>query len=162
MDNNKYFEKMSKLAPSVFIDPLSDLGSFNYRLLKFEEPVSSLTNKFSGDPYAKKWWPIIEEMRSIFIEWQKEVQSHLDGSAERTGYIVDENQITEQKELIEALIRLGFSMKFVAQHVGYSEKTIRNKGFRRSDLNKRTQRQVYYRSSLPKIPAYTDLAHSVS
>lgn len=147
---NEYLQKMYSLAPTILIDPLSDLGLFDYRLLKFVEPISSLKNKITGAPYAKKWIPVIEEMRQIYIEWQREVQKCVDGSHEKRQYATKDYQKENKKEAVENLLSLGFSIRYVAKKTGYSEKNLKNSGVRRGELNQRTERAVFRKSDLRK------------
>lgn len=145
--DNKHYQKLYTMAPNGFIDPINDLGTFNDRLLKFEEPVSKLRNPFSGEAYTDIWQTKIEEMRAVYILWQKDIQLKLVSKNERRSYMKSEERLDRRKQSVEILLSLGFYFPDVAKIVGYSEKTLRNK-WKRSDLNETNERLLITKKNL--------------
>lgn len=132
LEDNEHYHNMQQLAPFGFIDPLTDLGTFNDRLMKFNEPVESLVNTLTGMPFSERWYSVLEELRSEYILWQKDlVEGYVED--ERRSYTKAADFDAEVRPIVESYLRLGFPFDKIAERVGYSQKTLRN-NYRRSDL----------------------------
>ena len=55
MSKNSLYEQLMTSEPMGLIDPLTDLGEFDFVQMKFKEPVRNLVNKYSGNPYSPSW-----------------------------------------------------------------------------------------------------------
>lgn len=133
LEENVHYKKMMQLAPFGFIDPLTDLGTFNDRQMAFKEPVEALVDSFSGKPYTEQWYDTLNQLRAEYVLWQRDLIDHDDEKFSRQSYTNHEDFDANVRPVIEMYLRLGFSFETVAGIVGYSQKTLRNL-YRRSDL----------------------------
>lgn len=125
---------MQRTLGRGFIDPFVDLGIFNRRLMEFNEPVECLRNKYTGDPYTPYWQNVIEEMRKVFVNYQRELIATRVSIEEKGQYMKDKVQKEKIRKIVVSYLTLGFSFKEISKKVGYTEKYLR-RNFRRSDHN---------------------------
>lgn len=144
-----YYQQLMDFARNGFIDPFEDLGTFDCRTLKFNEPVEVLKNKFSGCSYTPYWQETIQKMREIYILYQKELRENMVPKKERIGYIRDAELRDSFREKVQLYLSLGFRFSEVAEAVGYTEKTLRN-SFRRSEWNQMNDPICYDKEDLRK------------
>lgn len=140
--------------PIGFIDPFNDLGQFDYIQMKFMEPVSNLTNKYSGKPYTALWMQKIEEMRLLFIDYQKALHSHDQMINFQRRVVYESNAHLDA--IVTTYLELGFNFKEIEARVSISYRQLR-RGWRRSDYVKMSQPEFYSKTNLSQgqyIPRY--------
>lgn len=123
--------QLRELSRGYPIDPLSgDLGSFDSRLMKFEEPIQALISPYTHEPYPDYLYPKLNELREVFLKWQEALLDNLE-AGERRSYLMDE-QHDKNRQVVEGYLRYGFRFDEIAERVGYSSGSLRNR-FKRSD-----------------------------
>lgn len=136
---NPLLKKLREMEPIGFIDPINDLGTFNYFTFRFDEPVSQLTDS-QGKVYSKFWQEKIEEMRQVYIDWQNYLQNV-------------ESEVTTQKEeinqVVETYLTLGFRFTEFEDRVPYSLKMLRD-NWQRSNFLRTNNPQVFLKTKLKK------------
>ncbi|EPU31259.1 hypothetical protein [Streptococcus agalactiae] len=144
------YQKLLESEPLGFIDPLTDLGEFDFVQMKFKEPVHQLINKYSGKPYNPNWQNKIEEMRGLYIQYQKSIK--LEDEAFRSRV---RNQ--EYKEYIHKIVTtyltLGFKFKELEKRLPLSYKQL-IRGRKRSDYVQTVKPCFYLKSNLKKGNPY--------
>lgn len=135
MKNNNLYEQLINSEPMGFIDPLTDLGEFDIYQMKFKEPVRHLKNKYSDQPYSLHWQNKIEEMRSLFIEYQKSLREEV----EEEIIISSRARRAENKEylneIVHTYLKLGFKFPEIEKRVSLSVKRLRNQWNRRDHIS---------------------------
>ena len=144
------YQKLLESEPLGFIDPLTDLGEFDFVQMKFKEPVCQLINKYSGQPYNPNWQNKIEQMRGLYIHYQKSTK--LEDEAFRSRV---RNQ--EYKEYIHKIVTtylsLGFKFKEIEKRLPLSYKQL-IRGRKRSDYVQTVKPCFYLKSNLKKGNPY--------
>ena len=140
------YQKLLESDPLGFIDPFNDLGEFDSVQMKFKKPVRQLINKYSGKPYNVNWQNKIEEMRILYIQYQKSIKQDDKGVRNRIR-----NQ--EYKEYIHKIVTtyltLGFKFKDIEKRLPLSYKQLRQ-GRKRSDYVQAVKPCFYLKSNLAK------------
>ena len=131
----KYYEELLNVGSKgiFYIDPLYDIGTFDSYHMKFKESIEELINPWNQKPYSPKWYKNIEEMRLIYLKWQKalldeETQENAKDNSKRINrnYVRNAKIRAEQARLIRIYLQYGFMIPTIARAVEYAEKTVRN------------------------------------
>lgn len=109
------------------------------------EPVSSLVNKYSGKPYTALWKQKIEEMRLLFIDYQKALHSHDQTVNFQRRIVYEANEHLD--EIVRTYLELGFNFKEIESRVSVSYRQLR-RGWKRSDYVKMNQPEFYSKADL--------------
>lgn len=127
-ESDKFYQKLLKMEPLGFIDPLQDLGTFDSYHMCFLEPVEDLRSRWSGDPYLPLWQDKIAEMRQVYLAWQRALvrEGNTENGRPTRNFVSTQSVRKEQAGMIRVCMRFGFSIKNIAYKTGYAEKTIRN------------------------------------
>lgn len=146
MEKDSLYEKLLKSEPTGFIDPLTDLGEFDSVRMKFKEPVYQLTNKYSGQPYPKRWFSKIEEMRSLYIQYQLSIQE-----VEKKDKYYKREKTNDSKaysnEIVTTYLKLGFSFRDIEKEVSISYRTLQRR-WNRKDYVQAVSSVFYLKSDL--------------
>ncbi|EPU31269.1 hypothetical protein [Streptococcus agalactiae] len=146
MIRNEFYNQLINSEPLGFIDPLTDLGEFDSVQMKFKEPVAKLVNKYSGQPYNLKWQNKIEQMRTLYIQYQKSLM------LENQDYDI-RNRVRnkESKEhvhnIVTTYLRLGFKFKEIEKRLPLSYKQL-IRGRKRSDYVMTRDPEFYIKQDL--------------
>jgi hypothetical protein len=124
MVRNNLYDQLINSDPLGFIDPLTDLGEFDAVQMKFKAPVHQLKNKYSGQPYSKKWQSKIEEMRKLYIQYQLSLQEK-----DKKEEYYKREKTTDSKEysneIVTTYLKLGFGFRDIEKQVSISYRTQR-------------------------------------
>ncbi|SUN25613.1 Uncharacterised protein [Streptococcus agalactiae] len=116
MIRNEFYNQLINSEPIGFIDPFTDLGEFDSIQMKFKQPVRNLVNKYSGKPYNLSWQNKIEQMRVLYIKYQKSLK--LEDEEQR---FITELKIKSLKkyvhEIVTTYLKLGFRFKEIEVRV---------------------------------------------
>lgn len=146
MVRNNLYDQLRNSEPLGFIDPFTDLGEFDIVQMKFKAPVHQLKNKYSGQPYSKKWQLKIEEMRKLYIQYQLSLQedNRKDRYSRRPKTKLSKEHINE---IVTTYLKLGFTFRDIEKRVSIAYQTLRNH-WNRSDYIQTVETEVYLKSDL--------------
>lgn len=146
MVRNNLYDQLINSEPLGFIDPLTDLGEFDIVQMKFKAPVHQLKNKYSGQPYSKKWQSKIEEMRKLYIQYQLSLQEK-----DKKEEYYKREKTTDSKEysneIVTTYLKLGFSFRDIEKQVSISYRTLQRR-WNRSDYVQTIETEFYLKSDL--------------
>lgn len=146
MKKNHLYEELLNSEPFGFIDPFTDLGEFDIVQMKFKEPVHQLKNKYSDQPYSKKWQLKIEEMRKLYIQYQLSLQEK-----DRKEEYYKRERTTDSKEhsneIVTTYLKLGFGFRDIEKQVSISYRTLQRR-WNRSDYVQTVETEFYLKSDL--------------
>ncbi|MGT2809162.1 modification methylase Sau96I [Streptococcus iniae] len=135
MKKNGLYEQLINSEPMGFIDPLTDLGEFDIFQMKFKEPVRHLKNKYSGKPYSLQWQSKIEDMRSLFIKYQKSLREDVKEEIVITSRARNHENKEYLNEIVTTYLKLGFKFPEIEKRVSLSVKRLRNQWNRRDYIS---------------------------
>lgn len=146
MIKNKFYDQLISSEPMGFIDPLSDLGEFDSVQMKFREPVRKLINKYSGKPYNLNWQNKIEEMRILYIQYQKSLKLE---DEEQLVHNRVRNQESKKHvhEIVTTYLKLGFRFKEIETRVSLFNTRLR-RNWKRSNYVRTTTSEFYLKKDL--------------
>ena len=131
MVRNEFYDQLINSEPLGFIDPLSDLGEFDSIQMKFCEPVRNLKNKYSGKPYNLNWQSKIEQMRALYIQYQKSLI--LEDKEQGVHNRVRNKESKEHvNEIVTTYLKLGFRFKEIEARISLFNTRLRS-NWKRSD-----------------------------
>lgn len=146
MIRNDFYNQLINSEPLGFIDPLTDLGEFDSVQMKFKEPVGKLINKYSGQSYNLKWQNKIEQMRVLYIQYQKSLMLE-----DRNQDIRNRVRNRESKEhvhkIVTTYLKLGFKFKEIEKRLPLSYKQL-IRGRKRSDYVTTRNPEFYIKQDL--------------
>ncbi|WP_202056298.1 modification methylase Sau96I [Streptococcus danieliae] len=145
IDLDDLYNQLVASEPIGFIDPFNDLGEFDYIQMKFMDPANSLVNKYSGKPYNAMWIQKIEEMRLLFIAYQKALHSHDQKVNFQRRIVYESNDHLDA--IVRTYLELGFNFKEIESRVSISYRQLR-RGWKRSDYVKMSQPEFYSKIDL--------------
>lgn len=146
MDRESLYQQLVNSDPLGFIDPFDDLGEFDSVQMKFKEPVCVLKNKYSGQPYNLNWQKKIEEMRILYIQYQKllkqedqelRIHKRLRNKAAR-GHV---------HEIVTTYLKLGFRFREIESKVALFNTRLR-RNWKRSDYVTTASPEFYLKRDL--------------
>lgn len=144
--SNCFYQKLLESEPLGFIDPFTDLGDFDSVQMKFKEPVSHLINKYSGYPYSLSWQKKIEEMRSLYILYQKSLQNE-DVKLELHSRVRSQKKKDHVNEIVTTYLSLGFRFLEIESKVSLTNTRLR-RNWSRSQFVKTAEPQFYFKKDL--------------
>ncbi|HEM3642172.1 TPA: modification methylase Sau96I [Streptococcus suis] len=144
MTRNEFYNQLINSEPLGFIDPLTDLGEFDFVQMKFKEPVHQLNNKYSGQPYNPNWQSKIEQMRGLYIQYQKSIKLEDESFRHRVR-----NQESKKyvHEIVTTYLTLGFKFKEIEKRLPLSYKQL-IRGRKRSDYVTTDNPEFYLKKDL--------------
>lgn len=146
MIRNKFYDQLINSEPLGFIDPLTDLGEFDSVQMKFREPVRNLKNKYSGKPYNLNWQNKIEEIRKLYIQYQKSLI--LDDEEQEVHHRVRNKKSKKHlNEIVTTYLKLGFRFKEIEARVSLFNTRLR-RNWKRSDYVTTTSPEFYLKRDL--------------
>ncbi|HEN6502222.1 TPA: modification methylase Sau96I [Streptococcus agalactiae] len=146
MIRNKFYDQLINSEPMGFVDPLSDLGEFDSIQMKFKEPVRNLVNKYSGKPYNLNWQNKIENMRVLYIQYQKSLI--LEDQEQAIHNRVRNKESKEHvHEIVTTYLQLGFRFKEIESKVSLVNTRLR-RNWKRSDYVMTTNPEFYLKGDL--------------
>lgn len=145
MVKNDLYKQLIDSEPMGFIDPLTDLGEFDLVQMKFKEPVRQLVNKYSGKPYNLSWQQKIENMRGLYIQYQKSLKLE-DESQSVKNRIKNKQSQKHIHEIITTYLKLGFRFKEIEPRISFNTRLRRK--WKRSDYIEATSPQYYLKRDL--------------
>lgn len=146
MIRNEFYNQLINSDPMGFIDPLTDLGEFDFIQMKFKQPVRNLINKYSGKPYNSNWQNKIEKMRVLYIQYQKSLK--LEDEEQLVHNRVRNRESKEHvSEIVTTYLMLGFRFKEIEARVSLFNTRLR-RNWKRSD---------YVRTNSPEFYSKRDL-----
>ncbi len=119
------YEKLLNSEPIGFIDPLTDLGEFDKVQMKFKQPVRSLKNKYSGEPYSLNWQRKIEEMRGLYLQYQLSLREE-DQEENIQTRVKQPETIEHIDEIVTTYLKLGFRFREIEKRVSLTYKKLRS------------------------------------
>ncbi|MCW1017553.1 modification methylase Sau96I [Streptococcus anginosus] len=125
MERNVFYEQLIKSEPLGFIDPFADLGEFDRFQLKFKSPVRELLNKYSGERYSPQWQKKIEEMRSLYIQYQISIREDDTENTFETKVRKQSDKESFEEDVITYL-KLGFRFAEIEKKMNRSAKRLRS------------------------------------
>lgn len=141
MKKNIFYEQLINSEPLGFIDPFTDLGEFDRFQLKFKKPVKELRNKYSGEHYSLQWQKKIEEMRSLYIQYQIYIRETDTENTFKTRVRKQSDKDSFEEDVV-IYLKLGFRFADIEKRMNRSDKRLRNQ-WRRSQYVE-TQPAVIY------------------
>lgn len=146
MVRNDLYDQLINSEPMGFIDPLTDLGEFDYIQMKFKHPVRSLINKYSGQPYNLTWQSKIEQMRALYIQYQKSL--NIEDQEQLVRNRVRKRESKEYvHEVVTTYLKLGFRFREIESRVSFLNIRLR-RNWKRSDYVTTTNPEFYLKSDL--------------
>lgn len=146
MIRNELYEQLINSEPIGFIDPFTDLGEFDSIQMKFKQPVRSLVNKYSGKPYNAHWQNKIEEMRVLYIQYQRSLK--LEDEEQAVHNRVRNKESKEHvHEIVTTYLKLGFRFKEIEARVSLFNTRLR-RNWKRSDYVTTATPEVYLKRDL--------------
>lgn len=146
MDRESLYQQLVNSDPLGFIDPFEDLGEFDSVQMKFREPVSVLKNKYSGQPYNLNWQKKIEEMRVLYIQYQKLVK--LEDQEQRIHKRLRNKKARGHvHEIITTYLELGFRFREIESKVALFNTRLR-RNWKRSDYVMTVNTEFYLKKDL--------------
>ncbi len=146
MIRNSYYNQLIESEPMGFIDPLKDLGEFDFVQMKFKHPVRQLVNKYSGKPYTLQWQRKIEEMRILYIRYQESLKAEDEREAVQKRLRSSQSK-AQAKEVIATYLQLGFRFREIERRVNLSYKTLR-RNYSRTQYIRATSPEFYLKRDL--------------
>lgn len=146
MVRNKFYDQLINSDPMGFVDPLTDLGEFDSIQMKFKQPVKSLINKYSGQPYNLNWQNKIEKMRVLYIQYQKSLR--LEEQEQDVHNKIRKRETKEHvHDIMTTYLRLGFRFKEIEARVSLFNTRLR-RNWKRSDYVTTKSPEFYLKSDL--------------
>ncbi len=146
MVRNEFYDQLINSEPLGFIDPLSDLGEFDSIQMKFCEPVRNLKNKYSGKPYNLNWQNKIEQMRALYIQYQKSLI--LEDQEQGVHNRVRNKESKEHvNEIVTTYLKLGFRFKEIEARISLFNTRLRS-NWKRSDYVTTISPEFYLKRDL--------------
>ncbi|HEM6304495.1 TPA: modification methylase Sau96I [Streptococcus suis] len=146
MIRNELYEQLINSEPIGFIDPFTDLGEFDSIQMKFKQPVRSLVNKYSGKLYNAHWQNKIEEMRVLYIQYQRSLK--LEDEEQAVHNRVRNKESKEHvHEIVTTYLKLGFRFKEIEARVSLFNTRLR-RNWKRSDYVTTATPEVYLKRDL--------------
>ncbi|HEM3614660.1 TPA: modification methylase Sau96I [Streptococcus suis] len=144
MTRNEFYNQLINSEPLGFIDPLTDLGELDFVQMKFKEPVHQLINKYSGQPYNPNWQSKIEQMRGLYIQYQKSIKLEDESFRHRVR-----NQESKKyvHKIVTTYLTLGFKFKEIEKRLPLSYKQL-IRGRKRSDYVTTDNPEFYLKKDL--------------
>ena len=143
---NQYYQKLIESEPLGFIDPLTDLGDFDEIQMTFKEPISCLTNRYSGKPYNSYWQKKIAEMRILYIQYQVSLRE--DEHADRYFKRIRSTQLRKEAEdIVTTYLILGFGFRDIERKTTISYRTLR-RYWKRSNYIRMVEPKFYSKIDL--------------
>lgn len=139
--SNYFYNQLLESEPLGFIDPLQDLGEFDSIQMKFKEPVSQLINKYSRLPYSFHWQKKIEEMRTLYIQYQESLKSE-DLKLDIHNRVRDKKEKVHLHEIVTTYLCLGFRFREIEERVSLVNTRLRRK-WNRSQYVRTTEPRFY-------------------
>ena len=123
---NDSYNRLVKSEPMGFIDPFQDLGEFDLYQMTFTQPVRTLRNKYSGQPYSKAWQDKIEEMRKLYIDYQISLR---ESDKQESFQLRARKQDTKDhiEDIVSTYLRLGFRFSEIEKRMSLTSKYLRKK-----------------------------------
>lgn len=129
-----------------FINPLTDLGEFDSIQMKFKKPVTSLINKYSGQPYSLNWQRKIEQMRVLYIQYQQSLILE-DQKQDVHNRVRNKESKEHVHEIVTTYLKLGFRFKEIEARVSLFNTRLR-RNWKRSDYVMTTNPEFYLKKDL--------------
>ncbi|VGU82699.1 Uncharacterised protein [Streptococcus pyogenes] len=146
MIRNEFYNQLINSEPIGFIDPFTDLGEFDSIQMKFKQPVRNLVNKYSGKPYNLSWQNKIEQMRVLYIKYQKSLK--LEDEEQEVHNRVKNKEAKEYvHEIVTTYLKLGFRFKEIEARVSLFNTRLR-RNWKRSDYVTTTNPEFYLKRDL--------------
>lgn len=146
MIRNEFYDQLINSEPIGFIDPFTDLGEFDSIQMKFKEPVSVLKNKYSGQPYNLGWQKKIEEMRVLYIQYQKLLK--LEDQEQHIHKRLRNKKTREHvHEIVTTYLKLGFRFREIESKVALFNTRLR-RNWKRSDYVMTVNAEFYLKRDL--------------
>ncbi|HEK9999909.1 TPA: modification methylase Sau96I [Streptococcus equi subsp. zooepidemicus] len=146
MIRNEFYNQLINSEPIGFIDPFTDLGEFDSIQMKFKQPVRNLVNKYSGKPYNLSWQNKIEQMRVLYIKYQKSLKLE-DEEQEVHNRVKNKESKEYVHEIVTTYLKLGFRFKEIEARV-YLFNTRLRRNWKRSDYVTTTNPEFYLKRDL--------------
>lgn len=131
MIRNEFYDQLINSEPMGFIDSLTDLGEFDSIQVKFKQPVRNLINKYSEKPYNLNWQNKIEQMRVLYIQYQKSLILE-DQEQDIHNKIRNRESKEHVNEIVTTYLKLGFRFKEIEARVSLFNTRLR-RNWKRSD-----------------------------
>lgn len=146
MIRNEFYNQLINSEPLGFIDPLTDLGEFDSIQMMFREPVRNLKNKYSGKPYNLKWQNKIEQMRELYIQYQKSLI--IEDQEENVHKRIRKQESKDHvNEIVTTYLKLGFRFKEIEARVSLFSTRLR-RNWKRSDYVTTLNPEFYLKKDL--------------
>lgn len=146
MIRNKFYEQLINSEPLGFIDPLTDLGEFDLVQMKFKKPVRELKNKYSGKSYNLNWQNKIEQMRVLYIQYQKSLMLE-DQEQDIRNRVRNRESKKHVHKIVTTYLKLGFKFKEIENRLPLSYKQL-IRGRKRSDYITFVNPEFYLKKDL--------------
>lgn len=146
MIRNEFYDQLINSEPMGFVDPLTDLGEFDSIQMKFKQPVRNLINKYSGKPYNLNWQNKIEQMRVLYIQYQKSLKLEDEEQAVHNRVRNKESK-KHVHEIVTTYLKLGFRFKEIESRVSLFNTRLR-RNWKRSDYVTTTNPEFYLKKDL--------------
>ncbi|HEO8394840.1 TPA: modification methylase Sau96I [Streptococcus agalactiae] len=146
MIRNDFYNQLINSEPLGFIDPFTDLGEFDTVQMKFKEPVGKLTNKYSGQSYNLRWQNKIEEMRVLYIQYQKSLMLE-DQNQDVHNRVRNRESKEHVHKIVTTYLKLGFKFKEIERRLPLSYKQL-IRGRKRSDYINFVNPKCYLKKDL--------------
>lgn len=146
MIRNEFYNQLINSEPIGFIDPFTDLGEFDSIQMKFKQPVRNLVNKYSGKPYNLSWQNKIEQMRVLYIKYQKSLKLE-DEEQEVHNRVKNKKSKKYVHEIVTTYLKLGFRFKEIEARVSLFNTRFR-RNWKRSDYVTTDNPEFYLKKDL--------------
>lgn len=146
MIRNKFYDQLISSEPMGFIDPLTDLGEFDSIQMKFKDPVRNLVNKYSGKPYNLSWQRKIENMRVLYVQYQKSLIME-DQEQAIHNRVRNKESKEHVHEIVTTYLKLGFKFKEIEARISLFNTRLR-RNWKRSDYVTTTSPEFYLKRDL--------------
>ncbi|SUN28480.1 Uncharacterised protein [Streptococcus agalactiae] len=146
MIRNEFYNQLINSEPIGFIDPFTDLGEFDSIQMKFKQPVRNLVNKYSGKPYNLSWQNKIEQMRVLYIKYQKSLKLE-DEEQEVHNRVKNKKSKKYVHEIVTTYLKLGFRFKEIEVRVSLFNTRLR-RNWKRSDYVTTDNPEFYLKKDL--------------
>lgn len=146
MIRNKFYDQLISSEPMGFIDPLTDLGEFDFIQMKFKDPVRNLVNKYSGKPYNLIWQRKIENMRVLYVQYQKSLIME-DQEQAIHNRVRNKESKEHVHEIVTTYLKLGFKFKEIEARISLFNTRLR-RNWKRSDYVTTTSPEFYLKRDL--------------
>ena len=146
MIRNEFYNQLINSEPIGFIDSFTDLGEFDSIQMKFKQPVRNLVNKYSGKPYNLSWQNKIEQMRVLYIKYQKSLKLE-DEEQEVHNRVKNKKSKKYVHEIVTTYLKLGFRFKEIEARVSLFNTRLR-RNWKRSDYVTTDNPEFYLKKDL--------------